>query len=164
MMVMTAKVNMKKVLIGLVVAVGVILALVLLLGRGGSEQTAAPALSGNDARVKFLEELGWNVSASPVQSGQVKIPETPDEVYNRYNDLQKAQGYDLQEFAGKTVMRYVYKVNNYPDATEPVYATILVYKDRIIGGDITDTAPGGKIIGLEKAPAPQEDSTTQPTT
>ena len=163
MMVMTAKVNMKKILIGIVAAVGVILALVLLLGRGGSQETAAPVLSGNDARVQFLEELGWSVSASPVQSGQVKIPETPEDVYSRYNELQKQEGYDLTKFAGKTVMRYVYQVNNYPGATEPVYATILTYKDQIIGGDITDTAPGGTITGLVKAPAPQEDSTTQPT-
>ena len=27
-------------------------------------------------------------------------------------------------------MRYVYKINNYPGATEPVYATLLVYKTR----------------------------------
>ena len=45
-------------------------------------------------------------------------------------------------------MRYVYKINNYPDAKEPVYATLLVYKDRIIGGDITDTTPGGRVRGF----------------
>ena len=31
---------------------------------------------------------------------------------------------------------------------EPVYATLLVCKDRIIGGDITDTTPGGRVQGL----------------
>jgi hypothetical protein len=48
-------------------------------------------------------------------------------------------------------MRYVYKVNNYPDATEPVYATVLVWKDKIIGGDITDTSPKGIVQGLVPA-------------
>ena len=36
-----------------------------------------------------------------------------------------------------------------PNATEPVYATVLVYKNQVIGGDITDTAPGGKVQGFK---------------
>ena len=145
MMVMTAKVNIKKLLLILGITVGVILAAILVL-QNNSQPTAAPgAATGNDARVEFLKSFGWEVSASPTESGQVRIPETPNQVFDRYNQLQKSQGYDLQSFAGKTVMRYVYKVNNFPGATEPVYATVLVYKDRIIGGDITDTSPKGAV-------------------
>ena len=48
-------------------------------------------------------------------------------------------------------MRYVYKVENYPNATEPVYATLLVYKSQVIGGDITDTSANGMIQGLKKS-------------
>ena len=59
-------------------------------------------------------------------------------------------------------MRYVYTVKNYPGATEPVYATVLVHKNQIIGGDITDTAPGGKIQGLHPAATvPGETSQSQ---
>ena len=97
-----------------------------------------------------MEKAGWQVSASPVESGQVKIPETPTEVYTRYNALQKSQGFDLNQYAGKTVMRYVYKINNFPGATEPVYATLLVYKDEVIGGDVTNTAPAGVMQGFQK--------------
>ena len=57
-------------------------------------------------------------------------------------------------------MRYVYQINNYPGATAPVYATVLVYKDKIIGGDVTDTSPGGKLQGF-KMP---ESSATVPST
>ena len=46
-------------------------------------------------------------------------------------------------------MRYVYKVSNYPGATEPVYATLLIYKNEIIGGDVTDSAPNGQIRGFK---------------
>ena len=74
-------------------------------------------------------------------------------MYSRYNDLQKSQGYDLSQYAGKTVMRYVYEVTNYPNAEQPVYATLLVYKNQIIGGDITNTAAKGAIQGLKKAEA-----------
>lgn len=152
MMVMTAKVDIKKVMVALAAAAALILALILLLGGTDTTQTAAPAAGSNDARVEFLKSLGWDVTPSPVQSSQVKIPEQPDEVFNRYNALQKGQGYDLSQYAGKKVMRYVYKVNNYPDATEPVYATILVYKNEIIGGDITNTSPQGKIQSLQGGP------------
>lgn len=162
MMVMTAKVNFKKIITVLAAIAGVILALVLLLGDGEETQpTAASTVSGNDARVQFLKDFGWEVSSSPVESGQVRIPQESTEVYDRYNALQKSQGYDLSKFAGKTVMRYVYKINNYPNSTEPVYATLLIYKNQVIGGDITDTAAKGVIQGFQmqkSAPLP-----TQPT-
>ena len=165
MMVMTAKVNLKKILIGLVAAAAVIVALILLLGGGNDAQpTAVSNLSGNDARVEFLESHGWQVTTSPTESGQVKIPSSPSQVFDRYNELQKSQGYDLSQYAGQSVMRYVYQVNNYPGATEPVYATLLVYKNQVIGADVTDTSATGVIQSLRfpgSTSAPTE--TTQST-
>ena len=168
MMVMTAKVNLKKVMLALAAVAALILALIMLLGGGKSAQTSAPTLSNNDARVKFLTDLGWEVTTSPVESSQVKIPAQSSPVFDRYNALQKSQGYDLSKFAGKKVMRYVYKINNFPGATEPVYATLLLYKNEIIGGDVTDSAAKGQIRGfkmpeaLPKATAPTA-GTTAPT-
>ena len=150
MMVMTAKVDKKKIVIALAAAAAVIIALIMLFGGGGeTTATAAPSLTTNDGRVQFLKNFGWEVSASPVESSQVRIPEQSSEVFDRYNALQKSQGYDLSQFAGKSVMRYVYKINNYPGATEPVYATLLIYKDQVIGGDVTDTAAKGMIRGFQ---------------
>ena len=149
MMVMTAKVNMKKVLIALAAVAGVILGLILLLGGGNSSQpTAAPSMASNDGRVQFLQNLGWQVNTSPAESGQVRIPKEQNQIFTRYNDLQKSQGYDLTPYAGKTVMRYVYKINNYPGASDPVLATVLVYKNQIIGGDVTDTSAQGVVSGF----------------
>ena len=159
MMIMTAKVNLKKIAIILAAVVGVILTLILLLGRGGEDTPTVATVSDNDSRVKFLTELGWEVSTSPVETNQVRLPKEQTEVYSRYNALQKSQGYDLSQYAGKTVMRYVYKVNNFPNATEPVYATLLVYKNQIIGGDITDTAAKGVMQGLTKQAGQQAEST-----
>ena len=166
MMVMTAKVDLKKILLGLAAAAALILALILLLGRNDTTQTAAPAPSANDGRVKFLSDFGWDVTTSPTESGRVRIPEEPSPVFDRYNTLQKGQGYDLSKYAGKTVMRYVYRINNYPGATEPVYATVLVYKNQIIGGDITDTAAKGHIRGfrMPESTVPPTESTTLPPT
>lgn len=147
MMVMTAKVDLKRIMLVLAAIAALILSAVLLLDR--DTETAAAAVSSNDARVQFLKNFGWDVTTSPVESGQVKIPEQSSEVFDRYNALQKSQGYDLTEYAGKKVMRYVYKINNYPGATEPVYATVLVCKNKIIGGDVTDTAAKGQIRGFK---------------
>ena len=166
MMVMTAKVDLKKIMLILAGIAAVTVALILIFGGSdGAAATASPSLATNDGRVRFLESFGWEVTASPLQSTQVKIPEEMSEVFRRYNALQLSQGYDLQEYAGKTVMRYVYEVANYPEATEPVLATLLVHKGNVIGGDITDTAPGGKIHGF-KAPAatqPSTETTVPPT-
>ena len=163
MMVMTTKVDIKKIAIVLAAVVGVILAVILLLGGGeNTAPTAAPALSANDGRVQFLKDFGWEVSSSPTESGQVRIPEESSEVFDRYNALQKSQGYDLSQFAGKTVMRYVYKVNNYPGATDPVYATLLIHKDQVIGGDVTNTAAKGVVQGFRMPNSDQAEPVTQP--
>lgn len=153
MMVMTTKVDIKKIAIGLAAAVAVILAIVLLFG-GGDAPASAASVSDNNARVEFLKSFGWDVSTSPTESGQVRIPQEQTDIFSRYNALQKSQGYDLSKYAGKNVMRYVYKVNNFPGATEPVYATVLVYKNQIIGGDITDTSVKGAVQGFKMQPNP----------
>lgn len=157
MMIMTAKVDMKKIMTILAAIAALIISILLLFGGDDAAATAAPAVSGNDGRVQFLADLGWDVNTAPVESSQVKIPEDNSDVFRRYNALQQSQGYDLTKYAGKTVMRHVYKVTNYPGATEPVYATLLVHKNQVIGGDITDTAAKGKIQPLKKT-----DGTTQP--
>ena len=162
MFVMTAKVNKKKIILALAAAAVLIVMLIMVFG-GGSEATptAAPALSTNDGRIAFLKSFGWDVATSPTQSGQVRIPEAASEVFSRYNALQKSQGYDLSQYAGKTVMRYVYKIKNYPGATDPVFATVLLYKDQVIGGDVTDTGAKGVIRGFKM---PQSTSQVVPET
>ena len=165
MMVMTAKVDMKKILLIAAAAAALILALILLLGEpSGAAATTAVTVSpsANDGRVQFLQDLGWEVTTSPTQSSQVRIPEVTSAVFERYNNLQKSQGYDLSSYAGKNVMRYVYQVNNYPGATEPVYATLLVHKDKVIGGDITNTATNGQIRGFRKPEASTLPTATAP--
>ena len=163
MMVMTAKVDFKKIILALAAVAALIVALILLMGDGKSTaETAAPALSSNDARVKFLTDLGWDVTTSPKESGQVKIPAEESEAFRRYNALQKSQGYDLSKFAGKNVMRYVYQVNNFPGATESVYATLLVYKNEIIGGDVTQSGAKGKIQGFKRTESTLPSVTTTP--
>ena len=152
MLVMTAKVDKKKILIVAATVLAAVIGLLLIFGGSDSAPTASTGAANNDARVAFLKSFGWDVTTSPVESGQVRIPEAGNEVFSRYNALQKSQGYDLSAYAGKTVMRYVYLINNYPNASAPVYATLLIYKNQVIGGDVTDTSARGTIRSF-KMPA-----------
>ena len=153
MLVMTTKVDKKKIALIAAGVVAVIVALILLFGGRDASPTVSATVATNDDRVTFLKNYGWDVVTSPVQTNQVRIPEDSSQVFERYNTLQKNQGYDLSQYAGKTVMRYVYTVKNYPGATEPVYATLLISGNQVIGGDITDTAATGLMQGFQKPEA-----------
>lgn len=156
MVMMTAKVNKKKIFLILAAFVALIVLICVLSGKDGNSgnalenpQNQPVSMETNDGRVKFLSDLGWQVTTSPVETQQVRIPTEVTEVFERYNTLQLSQGYDLNPLAGKTVMRYVYQVENYPNATDPVYATLLVYDNQVVGADITDTSAGGVVQGLQ---------------
>ncbi len=161
MMILTAKVDFKKIMVVLLAIAAVLLALVLFLGQGDSAATTTAAVSENDGRIKFLQDFGWDVTPAPKESSQVRIPEESGEMFRRYNALQKGQGYDLSKYSGKKVMRYVYEINNFPGAQEPVYATLLIYKNKVIGGDVTDTSAHGKIRSFQM---PVTTAPTTPTT
>ncbi len=150
MFVYTTKVHKTKLAAGVTLLLALVVGVVIFwTARSGPEPEQTPDADTNDSRITFLAQFGWNVNAEPVQAQSVTVPSTEDsEVYSRYNELQRSQGYDLTPYAGKQVMRYLYEILNYPDATEPVYATLLVYDGKIIGGDVTNTAPEGKMHGF----------------
>lgn len=160
MFVLTAKLSKTKLIAAGIALLAAILLIVLLATSGGSDapSNSAPIGNTNDDRVAYLATFGWSVNAEPKETQKVKIPDTTEnKVFARYNDLQKSQGFDLSDYAGKEVMRYVYEILNYPDATAPVYASVLVSDGRIIGGDITDSAPEGVIHGFSM---PSKDTAT----
>ena len=157
MVIMSAKVSKRKVLTGLIVAVAVVVLLAVLLGKAGEapaasvqESAAAEIDAGsNEGRVAFLQSFGWEVAETPVETQEVKIPVEFNNVFTRYNQLQQSQGYDLSQYAGKAVKRYVYAITNYPeDKGQNHFATVLVHGDEVIGGDVTDTRQGGNMHGF----------------
>ena len=90
----------------------------------------------NDDRIGFLSQFGWEVKSEPVRSEEVIIPAEFDQVYTGYNEIQKKQGLDLSEYKKKKVEKYTYEVTNYEGEDGKVYATLLIYRNRVIGGDI----------------------------
>ena len=96
----------------------------------------------------FLEQFGWSVESSPMESLTIRIPAQFDKVMNAYNELQKNQGLDLSRYKDKEVTRYTYRVTNYPDYSGTVYANVIVYKNKVIGGDICSSDVTGFINGF----------------
>ena len=54
------------------------------------------------------------------------------------------------KYKRKTVSRYTYKVDNYADYSGVVLADVIVYKNKVIGGDICSADVNGFIHGFSK--------------
>ncbi|MBR6632715.1 MAG: DUF4830 domain-containing protein [Clostridia bacterium] len=95
--------------------------------------------------VAFLKSYGWEVEDTPVSERSVTIPQEFDQLYEEYNKLQKGEGLDLEKYKGKTVDMYTYSITN---ADGKAYATVLVYKNRVIGGDVSSAENNGFTYGF----------------
>ena len=101
--------------------------------------------------INFLSQFGWKVDQDPAEVQTVTIPAEFNKIYAAYNELQKAQGLDLSKYMGKDVTRYTFTVTNYPDYEGTVLANVLVYRNRVIGGDICSADVSGFVQGFERA-------------
>ena len=103
---------------------------------------------------QFAESLGYSVDAAPAESAQVKLPSKFDAVLDKYNELQKSQGFNLAKYKNKTVTRYTFRVTALPDAQslpkDDVLLTLIVCKDKIIGGDLLFTGEAGGVQAFLK--------------
>lgn len=139
----------------LISATGIMLALILVFAGYGCSNKNEGAMNGrgnysgetNKERVAFLQSFGWEIDPEPAEVRKIMIPAQFDDVYTAYNAMQKAQGFDLEPYAGEVCTQYKYKINNYPNETE-VYATLLVYGKVIIGGDISSAETDGFMHGF----------------
>ena len=100
--------------------------------------------------VSFLTQFGWQVDTTPVETREVTLPAEFDKVFAAYNELQKEQGLNLSRYKGKTVTRYTFAVTNYPDYEGTVYANVLVFRNRVVGGDICSADVSGFVHGFER--------------
>ena len=114
------------------------------------ESVSYEGIRSNEDRIAFLSAFGWEVEAEPSESATVTIPREFDKVFAAYNELQRGQGLDLSEYGGRTVERYTYTVTNYPGYEGTVLANLLIYRGRVIGGDICSADASGFVQGLSK--------------
>ena len=104
----------------------------------------------NEGRIEFLRKFGWEVETTPKDEVSVTIPTEFDTVFSGYNELQKLQGLDLSKYKRKTVTRYTYVITNYPDYDGRVFANLLIYRGKVIGGDICTESGDGFIHGFSR--------------
>ncbi len=104
-------------------------------------------------RQEFIRSMGWETSKEYQDCRSVTIPEEWSEVYDKYNQLQKQQGFDLEQYKGRTVEVYTYPVLNYEGHTDKdcMQLTLMVCDNKLIGGDVCCTELGGFMQGLKKA-------------
>ncbi|HHW25168.1 MAG TPA: DUF4830 domain-containing protein [Bacillota bacterium] len=104
----------------------------------------------NEDRIAFLAQFGWEVEPEPAEEATVTIPSEFDRVFASYNELQKRQGLDLSRYKRKELTRYTYIVKNYPNYDGVVYANLLIYRNRVVGGDICSADVNGFLHGFRK--------------
>ena len=88
-------------------------------------------------REQFLSQFGWEIEPDPLDARDVIIPAEFDGTLSGYNEMQKEMGFDLEKYKGRRVKKWEYAVTNYPGNIRNVKATLLIYKGRVIGGDIS---------------------------
>ncbi|MGB4023807.1 MAG: DUF4830 domain-containing protein [Acutalibacteraceae bacterium] len=115
--------------------------------------------AGNsEQRVAFLSQFGWEFDKDPTEVSEVIIPAEFDQTYEKYNKIQKEQGFDLEPYKGIRVKRWTYEIKNYPGYGSDsgcIRANILVYDGLVIGGDVCSVELDGFMHGFDKS---QEDS------
>ena len=132
-----------------VILFGVIAAAVILLagalGRRSADNTIRART--NEERIAYLQSLGWEVEPTPLLEQEITLPKEFPDVLAKYNELQRQQGFDLAEYAGKKLTLYTYRITNHPDAEE-ADASLYVYRTELVGGDVHSTSFTGFMTAL----------------
>lgn len=105
--------------------------------------------SEDDAE-KFLSQFGWVVDATPLEVTEVTVPAEFDKIFAAYNEIQKEQGLNLSKYKRKKLTRYTFEVTNYEGYDKKVLANVLVYRGKVVGGDICSADVEGFVHGFEK--------------
>lgn len=118
-----------------------------------NDEKMSLSASSESEMLTFISNYGWQVDEEPVEVRDVIIPETFDEVYSNYNNIQLEQGFDLEKYAGQRVKRWTYVIRNYPE-TSPnddfIRINILVSDGVVIGGDVCSVKLDGFMHGFSK--------------
>ncbi len=126
----------------------VLVGLVLAAGTEPNGFDSAKIKNSEDVSI-FLSSLGWECDIANLTEQKAQLPEQFDETFIAYNAIQLKQNCDLTPYAGKTVIVYTVPLTNYTDTSDTVLATVIVYKGRVIGGDIHAAAMDGFMHGLK---------------
>ena len=145
-MVLSLKANRKRILAVLIVIAIVVGGFIII-----PKLTTAPVKHYGETAVQrreFLNAFGYVISEEPIDVRTVTIPKEFNDVYTKYNIMQKAQNFDLKPFKGKECQQFIYLISNYPNTNKEIHATLLVYQGVIIGGDVSCAEVDGFMHGF----------------
>lgn len=95
----------------------------------------------------FFRQFDIEIVERPVNKTEITIPSEFNTVYEKYNILQKNQGFDLAKYKGKKAIRYTFDVIN-DKAEYEVKANVIVFEGKIIAGDLCTYAFDGNMTTL----------------
>ena len=93
-----------------------------------------------EAVALFCEACGYPVG-EPLSDREITVPKHWNEIYQRYNELQKEQGFDLLLYKGKTARELVYAVS------DDELFTLLICDNKICAAHLS-SADGTEMHGI----------------
>ena len=138
----------------LVVAALALLAGILLFSNTNAVAASVGAdiklggIKTNEDRLEFISQFDINVVGEAKESESFAVPENFDRVLAQYNEIQKRQGLDLTKYKNKKVTRYTYSVNDYEGYDGEVNVNLIVYRNTVIGCDVSSAEPSGFVKPL----------------
>ena len=133
----------------LIIATLALLSGILLFGNGGAVAASAgvdvrlDGMETNEDRLEFISQFGISVAGEEKESESFAVPERFDRILAEYNEIQKQQGLDLTKYKNKKVTRYTYTVNDYEGYDGEVNVNLIIYRNTVIGCDISSVDPTG---------------------
>ncbi|MBQ6570509.1 MAG: DUF4830 domain-containing protein [Clostridia bacterium] len=147
----TSKKEIILLIIGIIAFIG---AIIFAISSSSAPVNAGAINGGVSCRVEdsaqrenFLRAFGWEIDKNPTDVREIIIPIDFSPVYEKYNQLQKQQGFDLENYKGKKVKLWTYHITNYPEK-DNVYANMLVFENNVIGGDVCSYELDGFMHGF----------------
>ncbi len=148
MYIYTAKFSKKKA-VAILIALAALVAAVILLTpeRSASAMASQGRVESAADAAAYMQTLGYRADALQAQVRAVTIPARFDDVYERYNAIQKECGFDLTPYRGREAALYTMPVLNYPAGGE-VMCDLLVCRGKVVGGGVYTAALDGFMHGL----------------
>ncbi len=117
-----------------------LLAVALFVPNPPAKSVSATAETPEQQQI-FLRSLGYTTSETPLSIEEIKLPDNPrDSAFVAYNGLQLQAGFNLGVYLGKSVKRFAWNVQT--DTGESYVAHLCIFKNKIVGGDLTDPKTG----------------------
>ena len=117
-----------------------LLAVALFVPDAPAHTVVAAAKTPADQQA-FLRSLGYAAAETPLSAEEIKIPENPrDASFVAYNGLQMEGGFNLGLYCGQALKKYAWNVTD--DAGNAAVAHLWIYKEKIVGGALTDPTTG----------------------